>query len=99
MRFDNQTDTAGIEVTEWKWDFGDGTVFYGKDPSQHGYLSTGFYTVTIIGHLFQRLFRFRIKRNSGLSWHAEKARALCIWAKRLVPGLQQRYGKFLQVVL
>ena len=47
MKFDNQTDTAGMEVAEWKWDFGDSTVFYGKDPPQHGYLSTGIYTVQL----------------------------------------------------
>jgi uncharacterized protein (TIGR02145 family) len=46
-RFDNQTDTAGIEVAEWKWDFGDGEVFYGKNPAQHFYNSTGFYTVQL----------------------------------------------------
>jgi len=47
MKFENQTDTAGIEVTEWKWDFGDGTFFYDKDPPHHGYLSTGMYTVQL----------------------------------------------------
>jgi len=47
MKFDNLTETAGTEVTEWKWDFGDGSVFYGRDPSPHGYLSTGFFTVRL----------------------------------------------------
>jgi PKD repeat protein len=47
LRFDNQTDTSGIEVAEWKWDFGDSTVFRVKDPPQHGYRSTGIYTVKL----------------------------------------------------
>ncbi len=45
MSFENLTDTSGINIVEWKWDFGDSTEFIGKNPSQHGYLNTGIYTV------------------------------------------------------
>jgi PKD repeat protein len=47
MQFNNQSDTVGIAITAWKWDFGDGTVSDKKDPPQHGYLSTGRYTVQL----------------------------------------------------
>jgi uncharacterized protein (TIGR02145 family) len=47
IRFDNKTDTAGIEVKTWEWDFGDGGSFSAKDPSPHAYLSTGKYTVKL----------------------------------------------------
>jgi PKD repeat protein len=47
MTFENQTDTFGISIAEWKWDFGDDNVFVGKNPPQHGYLTTGNYAVQL----------------------------------------------------
>ncbi len=34
------------EIVEWRWDFGDGTIVYGKDVS-HKYNEAGEYTVTL----------------------------------------------------
>jgi hypothetical protein len=47
MSFENQTDTFDIDVIEWEWDFGDSTGFVGKNPPQHGYLSTGNFIVQL----------------------------------------------------
>ena len=47
MTFKNQSDTSGVDIAEWRWDFGDSTEFIGENPPQHGYLTTGTYTVQL----------------------------------------------------
>lgn len=47
ISLENQTDTFGIMITEWKWDFGDSTEFIGKNPPQHGYLTSGKYNIQL----------------------------------------------------
>ncbi|MBN2214162.1 MAG: VCBS repeat-containing protein [Bacteroidales bacterium] len=47
MSFENKTDTFDISITEWEWDFGDSTNYFGKNPPQHGYLTSDNYTVKL----------------------------------------------------
>lgn len=46
--FTNTTDTVSNTISQWEWNFGDGSpVYTGKNPSAHVYNSAGLYLVTI----------------------------------------------------
>ena len=47
ISFENLSDTADLDVSEWLWDYGDSTYYSGRNPPQHAYLSTGYYTVQL----------------------------------------------------
>jgi len=47
ISFENMSDTAGLDVSEWLWDYGDSTYYSGRNPPQHAYMSTGYYTVLL----------------------------------------------------
>jgi hypothetical protein len=47
LSFENTSDTAGLEVSEWLWDFGDSIYHEGKNAPQHAYTSTGTYTIQL----------------------------------------------------
>jgi PKD repeat protein len=44
----NNTSTAGLNITSWSWDYGDGKGSVSQNPLTHGYLSAGDYLVTLI---------------------------------------------------
>ncbi|MCX6335393.1 MAG: FG-GAP-like repeat-containing protein [Bacteroidia bacterium] len=43
----NTTDCTGLNMTSWKWDFGDGQVSDISQPAPHGYLIAGDYSVSL----------------------------------------------------
>lgn len=46
IQFTDLSTTAEGVITNWAWDFGDGTVSFVQNPT-HTYTSTGFYSVTL----------------------------------------------------
>jgi hypothetical protein len=45
--FSNLTNTSGLTITSWSWDYGDGKGSTFQNPGTHGYLSAGNYQVTL----------------------------------------------------
>jgi len=46
--FSNTTNTTGLAISQWSWNFGDGTSSNQQDPGSHRYFSAGEYTVDLI---------------------------------------------------
>ncbi|MDA3822372.1 MAG: FG-GAP-like repeat-containing protein, partial [Bacteroidales bacterium] len=46
--FINSTDANGLSISNWKWDFGDGSTSTEENPIEHGYLNIGNYTAQLI---------------------------------------------------
>ncbi|HEY8733941.1 MAG TPA: PKD domain-containing protein, partial [Puia sp.] len=44
--FDDNSTSFG-KITNWWWDFGDGSTFFGEHPEPHSYLNPGFYTLKL----------------------------------------------------
>ena len=43
----NTTNTAGLIITSWSWDYGDGKGSVAQNPVSHGFLNAGDYQVTL----------------------------------------------------
>jgi len=46
--FTNSTSVNGLSISEWYWDFGDGTGSTFQNPGTHGYLNPNTYNTTLI---------------------------------------------------
>ncbi|TAL77129.1 MAG: PKD domain-containing protein, partial [Bacteroidetes bacterium] len=44
----NQTNTTGLNILSWTWDYGDGKGSTFQNPVSHGYLTAGDYQLTLI---------------------------------------------------
>ena len=43
----NLTNTSGLNITSWSWDYGDGKGSTFQNPASHGYLTAGDYQLTL----------------------------------------------------
>jgi len=43
----NNTDTSGLSISSWLWDFGDGITSSVQNPQSHGYVSPGSYNIKL----------------------------------------------------
>jgi PKD repeat protein len=44
----NLTNTSGLNITSWSWDYGDGKGSISQNPGSHGYLTAGDYQLTLL---------------------------------------------------
>lgn len=60
--FENLTDTLGVEIQSWLWDFGDESQFEGFDPVNHSYDQQGIYWVSLSALAFNGCADTMIKK-------------------------------------
>jgi len=47
VKFIDESDSGGMQITSWKWDFGDGVISYEQNPT-HVYTDIGKYSVSLV---------------------------------------------------